>query len=258
MWMKNGMVIYALYKCSYWLTNFSLLFSTDNIIYHNNVQLSWWKNAAFLLFNHPSPLCAGIFIGLTFLTAIYILFDSKFHRLAFFLLWLLVSNINNNVFSTMTGGDVLFQHLLFFCIFLSNAKAKEGAVMTDLDTVFHNSGVIALHIQVCLVYFLNALAKLSDVDWVNGNALSDSLAIHEFSLPLFYESKGIFTATLSYLVIGYQLFFPALVYIKKVKRLYLLLGAVQQLFIIFILGLPSFGLIMIAAYTIFYSPSKKT
>lgn len=257
-WMKNAMVTYTLYKCLYWLVDFSLLFSPDNIIYHNNVQLSWWKNGAFILFNHPTPLCSGIFIGLIFLISLYILFGSKFHRLAFFILWLLVSNINNNVFCTMTGGDVLFQHLLFFCMFLSNGKQKQDPVITDLDTAIHNSGVIALHMQVCLVYFLNGLAKLSDMDWLNGNALSDSLAIHEFSLPMFYESKGTFTAILNYLVIWYQLLFPVLVYIKKIKKWYLLLGVIQQLFIIFILGLPSFGLIMIVAYAIFYSPSKKT
>ncbi len=257
-WMKKAMAFYVFYKCLYWIMNFSLLFSDDSIIYHNNVQLSWWKNGAFILFNHPSPLCAGFFIGLNFLVAVYILFGSKFHRLAFFGLWFLVSNINNNVFCTMTGGDVLFQHLLFFCIFLSNGKPKQGLVMTDLDSAFHNTGVIALHIQVCLVYFLNGLAKLLDVDWANGKALSDSLAIYEFSLPLFYESKGAFTATLNYLVIWYQLLFPVVIYIKKIKKWYLLLGVTQQLFIIFILGLPSFGLIMIAAYAIFYSPSKKT
>lgn len=257
-WLKKAMVVYALYKCLYWLMNFSVLFSADNIIYHNDVQLSWWENAVFVLFNHPSPLCSGIFISLTFVTALYILYGSKFHRLTFFLLWFLVSNINNNVFCTMTGGDVLFQHLLFFCIFLSNGRSKQDLVMSDLDTAFHNTGIIALHIQVCLVYFLNGLAKLLDVDWANGNALSDSLAIHEFSLPLFYESKGTFTATLNCLVVWYQLLFPALVYFKKIKKWYLLLGVAQQLFIIFILGLPSFGIIMIAAYAIFYSPFKKT
>jgi len=257
-WMKNAMGMYALYKCAYWLINFSTLFSVDNVIYHNDVQLSWWKNGVFVLFNHATPVVSGIFIGLTFLMAFYIFFSSKFHRLAFFLLWLLVSNINNNVFCTMTGGDALFQHLLFFCIFLSNGKQKQNPVIADLDTAFHNSGLIALHIQVCLVYFFNGLAKVLDMDWMNGNALSDTLAIHEFSLPLFYESKGTFAATLNCLVIWYQLLFPVFVYIKKIKKWYLLLGVAQHLFIVFVLGLPSFGLIMIAAYTIFYSPSKKT
>jgi hypothetical protein len=256
-WLKNALAIYALYKCLYWILNFSLLFSENNIIYHNTVKLSWWKDPIFSLFNHPSSSWSAVFISGTIFFSLFVLLFRKHHRICFFLLWFLVSNINNNVFCTMTGGDALFQHLLFFCVFLGNNEPKQG-VINYLDIAVHNTGVAALHVQICLVYFLNGIAKLADADWLNGNAISDSLAVHEFSLPLFYECKGTFSATLNYLVIWYQLLFPALVYIKKIKKWYLLIGIVQHIFIAVVLGLPSFGLIMIAAYTIFYVPFKKT
>jgi len=38
----------------------------------------------------------------------------------------------------------------------------------------------------------------------------------------------------------------------------LLLGIIQHLFIAFVLGLPSFGFMMIISYAIFYVPIKKT
>ena len=256
-WLKKALAIYTLYKCLYWIINFSLLFSENNIIYHNGVKLSWWKDPVFFLFNHPTNTLATVFIAIAILLALYVLLFKKHHRISFFILWFLISNINNNVFCTMTGGDVLFQHLLFFCIFLSNNESKQGAI-NDLDIAVHNTGVIALHVQICLVYFLNGIAKIQDADWMNGNAISDSLAVHEFSLPAYYGCKGVFVATLNYLVIWYQLLFPILVYIKKIKKWYLLTGILQHLFIAFILGLPSFGLIMIVAYCIFYVPFKKT
>jgi hypothetical protein len=256
-WLKKALAVYALYKCLYWIVNFSFLFSEDNIIYHNSVKLSWWKDPVFSLFNHPTTSLAVLFIGVTILFSLYALLFRKHHRLSFFILWFLVSNINNNVFCTMTGGDVLFQHLLFFCIFLSNTETKPGA-LNDLDITLHNAGVIALHAQVCIVYLLNGIAKIQDADWMEGNAASTSLAIHEFSLPVFYNCKGTFFAILNYLVIWYQLLFPVLVYIKKIKKWYLLIGILQHVFIAFVLGLPSFGLIMIAAYAIFYVPFKKT
>lgn len=158
----------------------------------------------------------------------------------------------------MTGGDSLFQHLLFFCVFLSTGESKKDGAINDLDIAVHNTGVIALHLQVCIVYFLNAIAKLNDADWLKGTAVSDALAIHEFSLPAFYAAKGIFYVAMNYLVILYQLLFPVLVYVKKIKKWYLLFGIVQHLFIAFVLGLPSFGFIMILAYTIFYVPIKKS
>ena len=158
----------------------------------------------------------------------------------------------------MTGGDSLLQLLLFFCIFLSNGEGSKNLPLTDLKTAFHNFGIKAIQIQICIVYFLNGLAKLQDADWLGGNAVADSLALEEFSLPFMYHANPAFCSFLSYSVMIYQLLFPALVWIRKIKKLYLLIGVVQHLFIAFAIGLPSFGLIMIVSYLAFYSPFKKT
>ncbi|MBK7668370.1 MAG: HTTM domain-containing protein [Sphingobacteriaceae bacterium] len=257
-WLKKLMAFFVLYKCLYWIIDFDLLFSAENIIYHNTVQLPWWKNAVFVLFNHPTPLVSVLFIAAAIAFSLYIVFFLGLSSNCVFLLWLVVSNLNNNAFCTLTGGDSLLQVLLFLCVFLSNTERKENVVLGDLDIAFHNLGITALQIQVCLVYFLNAVAKLADSDWMNGNAVSDTLALHEFSLPFFYQSNTTIDLVLNYTVILYQLLFPLLVWIKKIKKWYLLLGVVQHLYIAFILGLPSFGLIMILAYAAFYAPFKKT
>ncbi|MBP7808554.1 MAG: HTTM domain-containing protein [Bacteroidia bacterium] len=257
-WLKKLLAFFVLYKCLYWIIDFELLFSDNNIIYHNSVQLPSWKNVVFVLFNHPTPLISGLFIALSIALALYVVFFNKQHRIVFFILWLAISNLNNNTFCTLTGGDSLLQVLLFLCIFLSNTQRKENSVLGDLDMAFHNMGITALQIQVCLVYFLNAVAKLADSDWINGNAVSDTLALHEFSLPFLYQSNTTIDLVLNYTVILYQLLFPVLVWIKKIKKWYLLLGVFQHLYIAFILGLPSFGLIMILAYAAFYAPFKKT
>jgi hypothetical protein len=77
-------------------------------------------------------------------------------------------------------------------------------------------------------------------------------------MPFSYDGYGMPGRILNYLVIWYQLLFPVLVWIKPIKKWYLLAGIVQHLFIAFVLGLPSFGLIMIVAYAIFYHPFSKT
>lgn len=193
-----------------------------------------------------------------FAAALYVLFSGKALRLAFFILWFGIMNINNNVYCTLSGGDYLFQHFLFFCIFLSNGSPKQSQLYSSLDTALHNTGVIAMQVQVCLVYFLAGYAKVIDADWLNGTAVNDVFSVRDYSLPFLYGSDAAFGKELNFLVIGYQLLFPILVWIDRIKKWFLLFGVLQHLFIAFVMGLPSFGFIMIIAYAIFYAPGRQT
>ncbi len=256
-WLRKLLALFVIYKCMYWFCDYSLLFSAESMVYKNDTVLPFWQWPAFILFRSQPGILSIVFLSSILLASLYVLFRGKQLRIAFFMLWFGVLNINNNVYPTLSGGDYLFQHLLFFCIFLSNARSKLSPVHSSLDTALHNTGMIALRVQVCLVYFLAGYAKLLDADWLKGNAISDSLAVHDYSTPLFYETSGSVGQVLNYLVILYQLLFPVLIWIKKIKNWYLLIGVLQHLFIAFAMGLPSFGFIMIIAYAIFYVPFKK-
>ena len=247
------LALFVLYKCLYWSLDFKLLFSENSIVYHNETPISFWRLPVFILFASQSSLLSVLFITLAAISACNILFFKKQLRLTFFLLWFIVGNINNYIFCSLSGGEYLFQNLLFFAGFLS---AANDSTQSDMNRAFHNAGIIALRIQVCLVYFLAGYTKLLDPDWMNGNAVSDVFKVHDFSLPLLYKGMA-FGSILSYMVITYQLLFPLLVWVKKIKKWFLFLGVIQHLFIAFVLGLPSFGLIMIISYSIFYIPQFK-
>lgn len=257
-WLRKLLALFVIYKSIYWFCDYNLLFSAQSIIYKNERVLPIWQWPAFILFKSHSLFLSIAFLSSTFLTALYVLFSGKNLRIAFFILWFGIVNINNHVYCALSGGDYLFQHLLFFCIFLSNNEQKQNPLYSSLDTALHNLGIIALRMQVCLVYFLAGYAKLLDIDWMNGTAVNDIFKVHDYSLPFLYNSDGAFGKELNFLVIGYQLFFPVLVWVQKIKKWFLLLGVLQHLFIAFIIGLPSFGFIMIIAYAIFYTPFKKT
>lgn len=134
---------------------------------------------------------------------------------------------------------------------------KENLV--ELDKAFHNLGVSAIKIQICLVYFISGLAKLLDVDWQSGNAISQIFMVQDFSLPWMYESLYKNTSALkllNYFILGYQLLFPILIWFKKIKKPFLFVGILMHLYIALIMGLPTFGFIMIIAYSIFYFPKR--
>lgn len=257
-WLRKSLAIYIIFKCVYWIVDYSLLFGTDSIIYKKTLSLPIWQKPAFFLFYSDSVALPMIFLGVTFLSALYVLITRNNFRLVFFILWICIININNTIYTTLSAGDYLFQHLLFFSIFLSDGIPKLSPFKKDLDVSLHNTGIIALRLQICIVYFFASAAKLNDDDWMNGTAISTILSVHGFSLPFLYEGNDFLNKCLDYTVLAYQLLFPVLVWVRPIKKWFLLIGVVQHLFIAFFIGLPSFGLIMIVAYAIFYVPFKKT
>lgn len=255
---RKALALFALYKCLFWIIDYHLLFPEQSMVYKHLTFLSVWQWPAFILYRSHSAVVPMLFLGLVIIMALYILFSKKTFRLASFILWICVVNIINNTYCATTAGEMLFQHLLFFCVFLSDGTSKANLFWNEVDAAFHNSGMIAMRLQVCLVYFYAALAKLFDQEWLNGDAVNMTLAVHDYSLPALYGGLGSSGKTLAYLVLAYQLFFPVLVWFKRIKKWYLLIGILQHLFIAFVIGLPSFGLIMILSYAVFYSPFKKT
>ena len=258
-WLRKLLAVFLIFKCVYWGLDYGLLFGENSAVYKNLVSLPFWQKPAFFLYWSGSIVLPRGFLIVAFLSALYILVSKRHLRLVFFIVWFCIVNINNNVYITLSAGDYLFQHLLFFSIFLSDGKEKSTPLKSGIDISFHNAGMIALRLQVCIVYFYAAYAKLLDQDWMNGTAVNGTFSAHEFSMPFLYQSNGLTGIVLGYLVIGYQLLFPLVVWMKKIKKWFLLIGVLQHLFIAFVIGLPSFGFIMIIAYAVFYAPrTKKT
>lgn len=254
--LKKLLALYVLYKAFYWLLNYNLLFSDFSIVYRSSVDLTWWRQPIFWLYNSDSSALTKAFILISVICSIVVLLTNRYSRVLFLLLWFAVSNINNKVFCTLSGGDYLLQHFLFFVIFLQGNEFT--GIRQELNKVLHNTGVIALKLQLCFVYGMAGFTKLLDVDWMDGTAIADVFKMDDFSLPFMNTMEGNWlTLALNYTVVFYQLLFPILVWIKGIQKWYLLIGVMQHLFIAFIIGLPSFGFVMVIAYAIFHKPGLK-
>jgi hypothetical protein len=143
------------------------------------------------------------------------------------ILWFLVINLNNRVYPTLTGGDSLLSQFLIFNCFLSSSFKNNFLWKDQIKICLHNFSLVALTIQISLLYFLSALAKLNDPEWFSGTAISAVSQIHYFSMFWFFtHSKSLepLFVILNYGVLFYQLFFPILIWVKKVKKPFLLFG----------------------------------
>ena len=260
-WFKRLLYIFVLIKCVYWLLFYNLLFGADSIVYSTPKTIGYVKDFAFYLYNSSSISLSYLFIfGAMLCCILPFIFNLSFYigwlkhlhnscPIFDFILWLIIINLNNKVYPTLTAGDYLLNQFLFFNCFIAFFQSELA-----LKKVLHNFGSLAIIIQLCLVYFLSALAKLNDHQWLNGTAIATTLQVHHYSIDFFYNIKqNMFSSIITYSVLFYQLFFPILIWFKKIKIPFLIIGVIIHLFIAFVMGLTSFGFIMILGYVYFYN-----
>lgn len=263
-WFKRLLYVFVLVKCTYWLCFYDLLFSADSIVYTTPKTIGYVKDFAFYLYNSSFIYLSYLFIFGTVLCCIFpFVLNLNFltgwlKRLQYicpisdFILWLLIININHKIYPTLTAGDYLLNQFLFFNCFIAFSPSE-----STLKKVLHNFASIAIIVQLCLVYFISTLAKLNNNEWLNGTAIATILQVKHYSIHFFYYSKqNTLSVIINYAVLFYQLLFPLLIWFKKIKIPLLLIGILMHLFIACVMGLISFGFIMILGYVYFF-PTKK-
>jgi hypothetical protein len=214
-----------------------------------------FKDLAFFLYAQSNSNAGYFFILPLLVLCVAGLFKLRIHILTDLVIWWIVVNIHNKIYPTLTGGEFFLNQLLFFNCFISDKFVSKGNFISQLKICVHNFGVIAIIIQVCMVYFFAALAKLGDESWLNGTAVLKTAQVEQYSLHSIVMSVEKFSwlfIILNYIVFAYQLLFPVLVWIKKIKKPFLVIGILTHLYIAFVMGLMSFGFIMILPYVYFW------
>ncbi len=254
---KQLLYVFLITKISYWLYYYDLYFGNNAIAYTKPQSLGKIKDLAFLLYHHTAPAFGYFFIfgSLLFLVLSYLV--KKIPFLFEFLLWFAIINIHNKIYPTLTGGDLLLNQFLFFNCFLAKKYDTTEDQNNSLLKCLHNFGVLAIIIQIQIVYLVAGLAKINNNAWLQGLAINDLGYVKHFNLYSGPVVKSAFiNYCLDYSVMFYQLLFPILIWIPKIKKPLIILGICMHLYISFITGLVGFGLIMMIGY-IFFWPIKK-
>ncbi len=255
---KQLLYLFIVIKVIYWLWYYDLYFGQNAIAFIKPHSLGAFKDVAFFLYNNTSFGAGYFFIfgTLFFLALSY--FVKKMPFLLEFILWLLVLNIHNKLYPTLTGGDHLLNQFLFFNCFLSKTHSSSSVFQNELKKCFHNFGVLAIIIQIQLVYLIAGIAKLNSSDWLSGVAIINLGEVKYFNLySNTFSVAGIFGYFFNYLILFYQLLFPVLIWIEKIKKPLLVIGILTHLYIAFVMGILGFGLIMLIPYVYFW-PVKNT
>lgn len=228
-----------------------------------NASSFWGANSLIAEFPHPSGWWFGVFNllvgddGSRHVVFLFLLGLSSImgflgvnRQLAAALAFFSGANLFNGAFLAVNGGNQLLVLLLFLLIFVHEHKKPPLQIM--LNNVFW----FGVKWQIVMMYLIPAVYKLGGESWLNGSATFYVFQIEEYSNAVFgnmAESNWLVKGT-TYGTLAYQLLFPVLVWMKLMKPYLLLLGVLMHLGIAFGMGLPDFGLLMIACYTAFIEP----
>jgi len=238
-----------IYRSGVYALNFNTFFSLKGLIYHQAKFFGLKTDLAYIFSNYYSEkLLIGSVFALAFFSIVGLLKKSNY--ITNFLLWFLVLNFQNFLYPTLTAGDYLLNQLLFFNILFSFRLSRFG-IWNEIKTALHNSGLLAIKLQICLAYFLAAWFKLTDEDWMNGTSVYDIFQVSEYSNHFFKSLPTQLCVFLTYATIIYQLLFPMLIWFRRFKIYFFSFGIIQHLLIAFGMGLFSFGVIMAICYILF-------
>jgi len=158
-----------------------------------------------------------------------------------------VSFVHANI-GAVYGVDLLFIFFLFyFCI--GNERSKKNTPGGWLSSVAFRLA----QIQLCIVYAYSGLEKLKGVTWWKGESLWNVLANPQLSrFDFTWVSQFPLLLVISvYLTLFWEIYFAALIWNPKMRRVTLLFGVGFHLSIALLMNLFWFGAFMVTTYVLF-------
>ncbi|MFF9807369.1 HTTM domain-containing protein [Streptomyces coeruleorubidus] len=125
-----------------------------------------------------------------------------------------------------------------------------------VSTPLHNLGVVAICVQICLVYMVSGLYKVQGQVWQDGTALFYILRLPEFTLPGVSEhvyGNDLLVYAATYSSVLFQVYFPLGILVRRLRPWAALVSIGFHLSIAVLMGLTSFALTMVACDLIFLS-----
>jgi hypothetical protein len=206
-----------------------------------------------------SPLWFEVVYHLSILVALawFLGYRTRLLTPVLYVLW---SSLHQRFLVLWDGGDNAMQLTLIFGCFADlsarfsideqrRAAAPVRPWQRDLGAMLHNGAMLAIAVQLALVYGVAGLTKVQGESWRNGTALYYALRAGEFAWPgkseHIYHSATLLTA-LAYATVAFQVSFPFLLFLGRRLRV---VALVSGLF--FHLGIASFmGLITFAGFLV--------
>lgn len=195
--------------------------------------------------NSPAALWAlhGVFI----LSLLALALGVRTRVAAWIAFILHVSFMNRNLVVSY-GFDQISTFFLFALCF----STPKGS------SIFDSVALRLIQVQVCIIYAYSGVEKMRGPSWWEGDAVWLALANPQVARADFSDlaQYPVLIALLTWSSVLWEVYFPALVWFKRLRLPVLAFGVMMHLGIGLTLRIPFFGLLMIVSYVAFLSPRE--
>lgn len=197
-----------------------------------------------------------------FLFSLLSLAAGFYTRASAVLVYILHMAITNRNMSVMFGVDMIATFFLFYlCFANSNSRFSidswRGRGAQRQSAVSHLA-LRLMQLQVCIIYGFSGMEKLKGTRWWDGSAIWDVLSIgnmQRWDLS-FVANFPILLSAAVYVVLLFEVYFPALVWLPRWRIPLLMFGVFMHIGIFVFMNLPSFGFMMISLYALFLTKQE--
>ncbi|SNR33248.1 Vitamin K-dependent gamma-carboxylase [Haloechinothrix alba] len=135
------------------------------------------------------------------------------------------------------------------------ASVEPRTVLDMLANLLHNSALLVIIVQMCLLYSAAGWYKIQGTRWQDGTAVYYPLQVEAFNpWPLLSDlvsSHAVLVLALTYGTVFIQVAFPFTLFNRRVKNAALIVLIAEHIGIAVMLGLPFFSLAVIAGDLVF-------
>ncbi len=176
--------------------------------------------------------------------------------------WILNIGFFQRNYAVNYGVDVMGVLFMFYLCFTQSCerlsvinliRKKKTFVQSDLLS----SGVMRLiQIQISVIYAYTGFEKLKGVSWWDGTAIWSVLANPQFTTMNFTFMRHFpwLIAIFGFLTVIFEIYFPAMMFWKKPRYIWLFMGFGMHFSIGVTMGIWAFSAVMVSTYFLFVEP----
>ena len=215
-------------------------------------------------FDSPAILWAQHVVVLVVMTMFLVgLFSRVTSVLAFLLTISYCHRLEGALFGLDQGNAMLAMYLMIgpcgavYSVDRWIAKRKAGDDLPrPVATTGCNIAIRLIQVHMCIIYLFSGIGKLHGYQWVTGEASWLSFALIEYqSLDMTWLADSPYLLNfMTHLTVFWELTYCALVWPRLTRPWVLLMAVFVHGGIIFFLGMPTFGLVMLIGNLAFISP----
>ena len=214
-------------------------------------HFDWSTSSIWVWGSHLFAL--GTFLMFTF---------GLFTRVTSIFSFLLVVSYANRATGALFGLDQINAFLTLY-LAISHCGARYSIDQwlgqgSGVSSVANNIATRLIQVHMCIVYLFAGTGKLAGATWWNGEAIWGTFASYEYqTLDMTWIAGSLWIVNLlTYATVAWEISYPFLVWPRLTRPLVLIAALITHLGIGIIMGMMTFGLIMLCGNLAFVSPER--